>query len=108
MANKDLVVQARLNKSLLDLAQEGANRRTGGNLSEYIRLLILEQNDKSNPVVQKELQKLRMEINRIGVNINQIAKNNNNGLYLEKDKKELYDNMDEILKLFQILLSRIN
>jgi len=59
--------------------------------SQYIRLLInqphIKRLDQQSYVAIKRLVN---EINKIGVNINQIAKNNNSQLYSEIDKRELF------------------
>lgn len=55
------------------------------NESEYIRYLLLNQSE--NPRSKElELMRLRNEINKIGVNVNQIVKNSNSHIYGEDDK----------------------
>lgn len=56
--------------------------------SAYLRLLI---NQKPNdyPEIRKMLKVLINEVNRIGVNINQITYNNNTELYSKEDKENL-------------------
>ena len=46
------------------------------------------------------LRELSYEINKIGVNINQIVKNNNSGLYSDDDKEELVNLMNKITEEF--------
>ena len=48
-------------------------------------------NEKPNdyPEVRKILKELINEVNRIGININQIVFNNNAGLYSKEDKTQL-------------------
>ena len=58
------------------------------NEAEYIRLLI-SQKPNDYPEVRKLLKELINEINRIGININQIVFNNNSGLYSKDDKTQL-------------------
>ena len=55
---------------------------------EYIRLLI-SQKPNDYPEVRKILKELINEVNRIGININQIVFNNNAGLYSKEDKTQL-------------------
>lgn len=60
------------------------------NESEYIRYLIL--NHSENPrskEMELEIMRLRNEVNKIGVNVNQIVKNNNSHIYRDSDKIEL-------------------
>lgn len=108
MAKKEETIHLRLNEQLLRMARTEANKKAGGNLSGYIRQLILSQSTSTNPVIQKELQELRIEINRIGVNINQIAKNNNKGFYRKEDSKVLLENQEVIMLLFQQVMDKIN
>lgn len=60
------------------------------NESEYIRYLLLSQSEHPRSRELKlEIMRLRNEINKIGLNINQIVKNNNSHLYSEDDKIKL-------------------
>lgn len=45
--------------------------------------------------------RLRNEINKIGLNINQLVKNNNSHIYSEDDKIELRIQMDMIKNLLE-------
>ena len=63
-------------------------RDNGMNEAEYIRLLI-SQKPNDYPEVRKILKELINEVNRIGININQIVFNNNSGLYSKEDKTQL-------------------
>ena len=56
--------------------------------SEFIRLMITEQ-PKDYPEIRTMLDRLINEVNRIGVNINEIVYNNNSMLYKESDKQRL-------------------
>lgn len=56
--------------------------------SEFIRLLITEQ-PKDYPEIRQLLKGLINEVNRIGVNINEIVHNNNSVLYSDTDKARL-------------------
>ena len=69
---------------------------------------MLSQSTSTNPELQKELQELRIELNRIGVNVNQIAKSNNKGFYRKEDPKQLLENQEAIMTLFQQILDKIN
>ena len=52
------------------------------NESEYIRYLILNQSENpKSKELELEVMRLRNEINKIGVNINQIVKNSNSHIY---------------------------
>ncbi len=68
------------------------------NESEYIRYLLLNQSEHPrNRELELEIMRLRNEINKIGLNINQIVKNNNSHIYNESDKMELKSQL-EIIK----------
>lgn len=56
--------------------------------SAYLRLLI-DQKPNDYPEIRKMLKVLINEVNRIGVNINQITYNNNTELYSKEDKENL-------------------
>lgn len=63
-------------------------KQAGMTESEFIRLMITEQ-PKDYPEIRAMLDRLINEVNRIGVNINEIVYNNNSMLYREEDKKRL-------------------
>jgi len=72
------------------------------NESEYIRYLLLNQSEHPRSrELELEIMRLRNEINKIGVNINQIVKNNNSHIYSEDDKIELIHQMTIIKDLFE-------
>ena len=74
------------------------------NESEYIRYLILNQSENPRSrELEVEVMRLRNEINKIGVNVNQIVKNNNSHIYIEDDKIELTSE----LKMLKVLLQQI-
>ena len=71
----------------------------GMNESEFIRLLITEK-PKDYPEIRQMLTGLIDEVNRIGVNINEIVHNNNSAFYSDSDKSRLFAYM---LKLNETL-----
>ena len=65
------------------------------NESEYIHYLLLNQSENSRSrELELEIMRLRNEINKIGVNINQIVKNSNSLIYKEEDKIQLKKYME--------------
>ena len=79
------------------------------NESEYIRYLLLNQSENPrSKELELEVMRLRNEINKIGVNVNQIVKNSNSHLYREDDKIQLEQNMCEIKECVQILIEKKN
>lgn len=76
------------------------------NESEYIRYLLLNQSEHSRSrELELEIMRFRNEINKIGLNINQIVKNNNSHLYNEEDKMQLKIYLEEIISLQKTMLS---
>ena len=60
------------------------------NESEYIRYLLLNQSEHPRSrELELEVMRLWNEVNKIGVNVNQIVKNNNSHIYSDSDKIEL-------------------
>lgn len=70
--------------------------------SQYLRMLITNR-PRDYPEIRKELERMNQEINRIGVNINQITRNNNSALYSREDKHRLY----VFLKQIKTLVSQV-
>ena len=89
-------------------AKELAKKAKGNgmNEAEYIRLLI-SQNPNDYPEVRKLLKELINEINRIGININQIVFNNNAGLYSKDDKTQLIAYMRKLNQKVDEAVSQI-
>lgn len=84
--------------------------KRGISTSQYLRMLV--DNDSSDQNRKKlyeipsreqylDYKKMIYEINKIGTNINQIAKNNNSMLYSDKDKAELLVMMKELNTLMK-------
>lgn len=65
------------------------------NEAEYIRFLI-RQKPSDYPEIRKLIKELINEVNRIGININQIAFHNNSELYSKKDKEQLMAYMQKL------------
>ncbi len=79
------------------------------NESEYIRYLILNQSDHpKSRELELEIMRLRNEINKIGVNVNQIVKNNNSHIYREDDKIKLNVQMSKLNDLLIKYISVID
>lgn len=84
---KDIVKKFRIGSNEAAMLKEQAEK-AGMNESQYIRFLIT-QKPNDYPGIQKSLKGLVNEINRIGVNINEIVYNNNSMLYRQPDKDRL-------------------
>ena len=90
---------APLEKALIRLEKELAKKAEESGMCEadYLRLLI-SQKPNDYPEVRKLLKELINEVNRIGININQIVFNNNAGLYSKEDKTQLVAYMRKLNK----------
>lgn len=76
------------------------------NESEYIRYLLLNQSEHPRSrELELEIMRLRNEINKIGVNINQIVKNNNSHIYSENDKVNLKEEISQIRDLMSVWIT---
>ena len=87
-----------IRKTLRLMPQEAkvlSDKANGMNEAEYIRLLI-SQKPNDYPEVRKLLKELINEINRIGININQIVFNSNAQIYSKKDKEQLVAYMKKL------------
>ncbi len=91
---KNIVRNYRLSSEEATALREKATQY-GMNESEYFRLLIT-QRPKDYPEIREELKLLINEVNRIGVNINEIVYNNNSQLYREQDKERLIAYMRKV------------
>lgn len=69
-------------------------------MSKYMRYRMKRDIPAADPGVREYLRKLQYEINRIGNNINQIAKRMNTSVYLQEDKEQLFKMMEEVEEHF--------
>ena len=78
------------------------------NESEYIRYLLLNQSEHPRSrELELEVMRLRNEINKIGVNINQLVKNSHSHIYKEDDKIELKSQINKMADLMECMIERI-
>ena len=89
----------RLSESEVQLLKEKASAN-GITESEYIRLMI-SQKPNDYPEIRKLLKEAINEINHIGININQIVKNNNSTFYQKEDKIKLIAYMQRVDETLQ-------
>ncbi|MFG6329435.1 MAG: MobC family plasmid mobilization relaxosome protein [Lachnospiraceae bacterium] len=102
---KDIVKRFRLGSSEAAMLKEQAEK-AGMNESQYVRFLIT-QKPNDYPGIQKSLKGLVNEINRIGVNINEIVYNNNSMLYRQTDKDRLMAYMRRLNKTLEEAVVRL-
>ena len=89
----------RLSESEAQLLKEKATAN-GMSESEFIRLMI-SQKPNDYPEIRKLLKEAINEINHIGININQIVKNNNSTFYQKEDKIKLTAYMQRVDETLQ-------
>lgn len=66
--------------------------------AEFVRLLVT-QKPMDYPEIQEGVHNLVNEVNRVGVNINEVVHNNNSQLYKESDKERLIAYMRKLNEL---------
>lgn len=77
------------------------------NESEYIRYLLLNESEHPRSrELELEIMRLQNEINKIGVNVNQLVKNNHSHIYNEGDKIELKLQMQSIKDILTMLTDK--
>ena len=95
----------RLSESEAQLLKEKATAN-GMSESEYIRLMI-SQKPNDYPEIRKLLKEAINEINHIGININQIVKNNNSTFYQKEDKIKLTAYMQRVDETLQKVVKEL-
>ena len=84
---KEVVRHYRMSAELAAEVRKKAEE-AGMKESEYVRFLVTQRPD-DYPEIREGLKALINEVNRIGVNINEIVHNNNSELYRKVDKERL-------------------
>ena len=89
-------------------AEELSRRAAEAGMSEsdYLRLC-LNSSPNDYPEIRKIIKKLINEINSIGVNVNQIAKNSNSGFFVPDDKVRLFAYMSRLSSLMNKVVEDI-
>lgn len=82
---------------------------SGLSQSEYFRKMALGENIYIL-ASKEEMKNLFFEVHKQGVNLNQIAKNLNSGIYIgaEKDIKEVNENYSNLISAITKLYNRVN
>ena len=91
---KDVVKHYRMTTEDARVFHEKAEQ-AGMTEAEYFRLLITQQ-PNDYPEIRSGLKDLVNEINRIGVNVNEIVYHHNATLYSQADKERLYAYMRKL------------
>ena len=94
MMTKDVVKHYRMTREDAKTFHEKAEQ-AGMTEAEYFRLLITQQ-PSDYPEIRNGLKELVNEVNRIGVNVNEIVYHHNASLYSEMDKERLYAYMRKL------------
>ncbi|MGF7018767.1 putative Zn-dependent peptidase [Lachnospiraceae bacterium PF1-21] len=77
------------------------------NMSDCLRSIMLADIPQKNKHVLESLLKLQYELRKIGVNVNQIAKDYNSQFYNEKDKKNLFMLLEKINELEKQIVNEV-
>lgn len=106
MAYRDIKISFRVseeeNKYLRKIAAvPDCSGRKYKDMSEFIRGTLLERTGYQSSMMKLQLRDLAFEINKVGVNINQIAKrfNSNHGNY--KDLQNVLEQQTKLCKLIE-------
>lgn len=94
MMTKDVVKHYRMTTEDARAFHEKAEQ-AGMTEAEYFRLLITQQ-PSDYPEIRNGLKDLVNEVNRIGVNVNEIVYHHNAALYSQADKERLYAYMRKL------------
>lgn len=94
MMTKDVVKHYRMTREDAKTFHEKAEQ-AGMTEAEYFRLLITQQ-PSDYPEIRNGLKDLVNEVNRIGVNVNEIVYHHNAALYSQADKERLYAYMRKL------------
>lgn len=98
---KSIKLTVRVNEEIYNELLLKMKQNNITNKSVYIRQLMMFDRPLSNPEIKKSLKNIQYEIAKIGVNVNQIVKNNNSYLYSESDKIELKLYFEKLESNFQ-------
>ena len=103
--NKTVRITVRFEPEEARLLMKAAQERSM-TPSSYLRMLA-NQKPANYPDIRQQLNQLISEVNKIGVNINQIVKNHNASLYSIADKKNLSANMQKLNLLVRKVVSEV-
>ncbi len=89
-------------------SEELSRRASAAGMSEsqYLRLC-LTSSPNDFPEIRKNIKQLINEINSIGVNVNQIARNSNSGFFVPEDKVRLFAYMNRLSSLMNKVVDDI-
>lgn len=102
---KEVIKPFRLTKKEAERLKKQAQER-GMKESEYLRLL-LSQKPNDYPEIRILLKELIGEVNAIGNNVNQIARNYNSKLYRMEDREFLFACMKKLNRTVQEAVDKI-
>lgn len=95
----------RLVKEDSDLLYEKA-KQAGMNENEYLRVLIREK-PADMPEIRGLMKSLINEVNHIGVNVNQIARNSNAGYFGSADRQQLLAYMQKLNAAIEQVVAKL-
>lgn len=103
-------IEIRVYEHINNILTTKANEKTNGNISEYIRFLILQDSEDFQKIMEqkqekKEKQRLLYEVNKIGNNLNQITMQINAGKYISS--RDVIQSLNEVKSILLSLLSEM-
>ena len=107
MANLTHRVEFRLDEESYKKLQAKAKESKNRSISDFYRNSLLENNGLCSAAMKKQMRDLRWEINKIGTNINQVAKRVNSGLGSARDIEELYSYQEQLISLMEKYLEEV-
>ena len=108
MGKKSVKISIRLEQELVEKLIDACKGEKRINISKAARRAMEKGVGLDGKIEQKiELQRLTFEINKIGVNINQIVKNNNSKFYSESDKEKLNFLIYEVIEKLENIKSTV-
>ena len=93
---KDVVKKVLMTRAEAERLEQKASE-AGMSVGAFIRQRVSER-PNDYPEIRKLLADNINELNHIGVNVNQIARNSNSGLYVPEDKERLFAYMKKLCK----------
>lgn len=102
---KTIKKMVRMTSSEAKILESRAKER-GKSEADYMRFL-LSQKPNDYPEIRQLLRELINEVNRIGVNINQIVKNNNAEFYKPEEKERLFAYLKKLNRLLSEVVVQI-
>lgn len=94
-----------LKKKMRSLDASGENYKS---FSDFVREVMLSNNGYYSRMMKHQMEELRWEIHKIGVNVNQVAKKVNSGMGTPGDVRDLKSDLEKIETLLEQYERKVN